>query len=193
MLNLFPNADDQEMRSFLGRFQIQGTEALKPMFLLVSIMSYYVSEAAWFDLVYSFLAYFCIQVGRAKIPCCVCLSLVSKTSCYYYGRVSSIDIWTVRMIESCADSNFLVSRPTNHLDMESIDALVEAIRSFQGGLMVVSHDQYFITNTCRELWVIGDGHATRFRGDFDEYKKHTLEKTRKRVEASVKRLSEINN
>jgi ATP-binding cassette subfamily F protein 3 len=34
MLNLFPGAGDQEMRSFLGRFQIQGTEALKPMFLL---------------------------------------------------------------------------------------------------------------------------------------------------------------
>lgn len=77
--------------------------------------------------------------------------------------------------------------------MESIDALVLAVREFQGGLMVVSHDQYFITNTCRELWVIGDGHANRFRGDFNEYKTHTLEKTRKRVEASVKRLAEINN
>lgn len=34
MLKLFEDAGDQEMRSFLGRFQIQGTEALKPMFLL---------------------------------------------------------------------------------------------------------------------------------------------------------------
>jgi ATP-binding cassette subfamily F protein 3 len=59
--------------------------------------------------------------------------------------------------------------------------------------MVVSHDQFFITNTCRELWVVGGGRATRFRGDFDEYKKHTLEKTRKRVEASVKRIADINN
>lgn len=77
--------------------------------------------------------------------------------------------------------------------MESIDALVEAIQSYRGGLMVVSHDEFFITNTCRELWVVGEGHATRYRGDFDEYKKYTLEKTRKRVEASVKRLAEINN
>lgn len=75
----------------------------------------------------------------------------------------------------------------------TVDALVEAIQSYHGGLMVVSHDQYFISNTCRELWVVGGGRALRFRGDFDEYKKHTLEKTRKRVEASVKRLSEINN
>ena len=34
MLNLFPDSADQEMRSFLGRFQIQGSEALKPMMLM---------------------------------------------------------------------------------------------------------------------------------------------------------------
>jgi ATP-binding cassette subfamily F protein 3 len=34
MLNLFPDCDDLEMRSFLGRFQIQGTDSVKPMFLL---------------------------------------------------------------------------------------------------------------------------------------------------------------
>ena len=88
-------------------------------------------------------------------------------------------------------SSFLLA--TNHLDMESIDALVQAIQDFKGGLMVVSHDAFFISNTCTELWVVGDGVATRFRGDFKEYKKHALEKTRKRVEDSVKSLSTINN
>ena len=82
---------------------------------------------------------------------------------------------------------------TNHLDMESIDALVEAIQDFKGGLMVVSHDQYFVSSTCAELWVVSEGFAKRFRGNFDEYKTYTLEKTRKRVEASVKSLSTINN
>lgn len=89
--------------------------------------------------------------------------------------------------------DFFSMQPTNHLDMESIDALVEAVKDFRGGLIVVSHDQYFITNTCSELWVVGDGKATRFRGEFDEYKKHTLEKTAKRVAESVKSLSTINN
>ena len=77
--------------------------------------------------------------------------------------------------------------------MESIDALVEAVKDFKGGLVVVSHDQFFITNTCSELWVVGDGNATRFRGDFDQYKKETLERTAKRVAQSVKSLSNINN
>lgn len=77
--------------------------------------------------------------------------------------------------------------------MESIDALVEAVKDFKGGLVVVSHDQYFITNTCGELWVVAEGRTTRFRGDFETYKKHTLEKTAKRVAQSVKSLSNINN
>jgi len=83
--------------------------------------------------------------------------------------------------------------PTNHLDMESIDALIEAVASFRGGVVVVSHDQYFITKTCGELWVVGEGGANRFRGSFDEYKKFTLAKTKKRVEESVKSLGNINN
>jgi ATP-binding cassette subfamily F protein 3 len=77
--------------------------------------------------------------------------------------------------------------------MESIDALVDAVKDFRGGLMVVSHDQYFITNTCRDLWVIGDGKATKFRGDFDAYKEETLKRTAKRVAHSVKSLSNINS
>ena len=100
--------------------------------------------------------------------------------------------------------------------MESIDALVEAVKDFRGGLIVVSHDQHFITNTCGEvrrgvsslrcyqmaiaqtiivlqLWVVGGGKVTRFRGDFNEYKKETLERTAKQVADSVKSLSAINN
>jgi ATP-binding cassette subfamily F protein 3 len=77
--------------------------------------------------------------------------------------------------------------------MESIDALVEAVKDFRGGLIVVSHDQFFITNTCGELWVVGGGVVSRFRGDFNDYKKDTLERTAKRVADSVKALSQINN
>lgn len=77
--------------------------------------------------------------------------------------------------------------------MESIDALVEAVKDFRGGLIVVSHDQFFITNTCGELWVVGEGVVMRFRGDFNDYKKETLERTAKRVSDSVKALSQINN
>ena len=70
---------------------------------------------------------------------------------------------------------------------------MDAIKDFRGGLLVVSHDQHFITNTCGELWVVGEGKATKYRGDFNDYKNETLTRTAKRVAESVKSLSEINN
>jgi ATP-binding cassette subfamily F protein 3 len=70
---------------------------------------------------------------------------------------------------------------------------VEAVKDFRGGLIVVSHDQHFITHTCGELWVVGGGKVVRFRGDFNDYKKETLKRTAKRVADSVKSLSTINN
>lgn len=142
MLNLFDGAEDQMMRSFLGKFQIQGTDALKPMMMLS---------------------------GGQK-------SRVAFASLSYQKP-----------------HVIIMDEPTNHLDMESIDALVEAVKDFRGGLIVVSHDQHFITNTCGELWVVGEGKVTRFRGDFNEYKKETLNRTAKRVAESVKSLSAINN
>lgn len=142
LLNQFERATDQEMRKWVGKFQIQGNDAIKPMMMLSGGQKSRVAFAA--------LAY--------------------------------------------AKPHVLVfDEPTNHLDMESIDALIEAVASFRGGVVVVSHDQYFITKTCGELWVVGEGEATRFRGSFDEYKKFTLAKTKKRVEESVKSLGNINN
>lgn len=139
MLNKFEedNVDDQYMRSFLGKFQIQGNDALKPMRFLSGGQKSRVAFAA--------LAY--------KKP-----------------------------------HVLIIDEGSNHLSMEAVDALVEAVQDFKGGLMVVSHDQYFVQQTCSELWVIEKGQATRFRGDFEEYKKFTAEATHKRVEESVKKM-----
>ena len=71
--------------------------------------------------------------------------------------------------------------------------LVGALTAFRGGLVVVSHDQFCITQTCTELWVVGEGRVTRFDGDFNEYKKYTLSRTSKQVAESVKSLSTTNN
>ncbi|GMI51847.1 hypothetical protein TeGR_g7818 [Tetraparma gracilis] len=87
----------------------------------------------------------------------------------------------------------VLDEPTNHLDMETTDALVDAISSFKGGVICVSHDQYFISSCCSELYVVGGGKATRFRGGFDEYKAKTLKETEARVKESVKSLSAMNS
>ena len=77
--------------------------------------------------------------------------------------------------------------------MEAVDALVEAIQDFKGGIMVVSHDEYFVSKTCTELWIVDSGRVERFRGNFDDYKKQTSVDTQKRVEESIKRLNAANS
>ena len=86
----------------------------------------------------------------------------------------------------------MIDEGSNHLSMEAVDALIEAIQDFKGGVMVVSHDQFFVNSICSELWVVDGGKASRFRGTFDEYKDHTAKKTAKRVEETVKRLGNVN-
>ncbi|KIY46997.1 P-loop containing nucleoside triphosphate hydrolase protein [Fistulina hepatica ATCC 64428] len=67
--------------------------------------------------------------------------------------------------------SMLRPHPTNHLDMEGLDALMTALQTFNGGVIVISHDERFITNVAKELWVCEDGTVSKFYGDVQSYKK----------------------
>ncbi|KAF5306592.1 hypothetical protein FQR65_LT18534 [Abscondita terminalis] len=68
--------------------------------------------------------------------------------------------------------NFLVlDEPTNHLDIETIEALGKAINTYNGGVILVSHDERLIRMVCTELWVCGNGKVQSIEGGFDEYRK----------------------
>ncbi|PBK77556.1 hypothetical protein ARMSODRAFT_992515 [Armillaria solidipes] len=64
----------------------------------------------------------------------------------------------------------LLDEPTNHLDIEGLDALMTALDSWNGGVIVISHDERFITTVAKELWVCGDETVTKFKGDVQSYK-----------------------
>lgn len=51
----------------------------------------------------------------------------------------------------------LLDEPTNHLDFDAINALIVALNNFEGGLVVVSHDQYFLSALCDRLYVVDNG------------------------------------
>ena len=69
----------------------------------------------------------------------------------------------------------ILDEPTNNLDIESIDALAEALNDYQGGVIIVSHDERLIRDTNCQLWVIEDQTINEIEGDFDEYRREVLD------------------
>ncbi|CAG8611873.1 7910_t:CDS:2, partial [Paraglomus occultum] len=59
----------------------------------------------------------------------------------------------------------ILDEPTNHLDMDSMDALIVALKEFKGGVILVSHDERFIDSICTEIWVCENGRVRKFEGD----------------------------
>jgi len=69
----------------------------------------------------------------------------------------------------------ILDEPTNNLDIESIDALAEAIGEYEGGVIIVSHDERLIRDTECQLWVVEEQGIEEVDGDFDDYRKEVLD------------------
>ena len=65
----------------------------------------------------------------------------------------------------------VLDEPSNHLDIEAMDALAEALNEFQGGVLMVSHDVTMLQSVCTSLWVCDQGTVEKFDGDVNAYKK----------------------
>ena len=63
----------------------------------------------------------------------------------------------------------VLDEPTNHLDLEAIEALVEALRTFEGTLVLVSHDRWFVGELATRVLEITPGGIRDFRGTYEEY------------------------
>ncbi len=67
-------------------------------------------------------------------------------------------------------ANFLLlDEPTNHLDMHSCDLLIEALNQYEGTMILVSHDRYFVSKTANKIWEIVDGEIKEFKGGYEEW------------------------
>lgn len=69
-----------------------------------------------------------------------------------------------------ADANFLIlDEPTNHLDMASVNILIQALQQYEGTIIVVSHDRYFLDNVANKIWFIEDQKIKVYPGTYAEY------------------------
>lgn len=85
-------------------------------------------------------------------------------------------------------ANFLIlDEPTNHLDMISKEVLENALNSFTGTVLYVSHDRYFINRTASKILALENGELTEYLGDYDYY----LEKYNEKKAASNVTSKEI--
>ena len=67
-------------------------------------------------------------------------------------------------------ANFLMlDEPTNHLDIHSVELLVEALNKYEGSIILVSHDRYFISKAANKIWEIVDGEIKEFKGTYHEW------------------------
>jgi ATP-binding cassette, subfamily F, member 3 len=97
-------------------------------------------------------------------------------------------------------ANFLMlDEPTNHLDIHSVDLLVEALNKYEGTIILVSHDRYFISRIANKIWEIEDHKILEFKGSYAEWedwkdrreKAKLAEKKEGKVEVKAEKVVEV--
>jgi ATPase subunit of ABC transporter with duplicated ATPase domains len=69
------------------------------------------------------------------------------------------------------NSNFLIlDEPTNHIDIETRTVLEDALKSFKGTILFISHDRYFINKIANKIYEIKDNELNLYLGNYDYYK-----------------------
>lgn len=69
----------------------------------------------------------------------------------------------------------LLDEPTNHLDLEMRHALTMALQTFEGAMVIVSHDRHLLRLTCSDYYLVDQGEVRGFDGDLDDYHQWLLD------------------
>ncbi|WP_376784730.1 ABC-F family ATP-binding cassette domain-containing protein, partial [Achromobacter aegrifaciens] len=64
----------------------------------------------------------------------------------------------------------LLDEPSNHLDVETREALAAALADFGGSMLLVSHDRHLLRTTVDSFWIVADGAVREFDGDLEDYR-----------------------
>jgi len=72
----------------------------------------------------------------------------------------------------------ILDEPTSHLDIDSREALIFALNDYDGAVLLITHDVYLAEGTADALWLVRDGHANRYDGDLNDYRRLVLQADR---------------
>ncbi|CAM4179649.1 ABC-F family ATP-binding cassette domain-containing protein [Kerstersia similis] len=64
----------------------------------------------------------------------------------------------------------LLDEPSNHLDVDTREALATALAEFGGSMLLVSHDRHLLRTTVDDFWIVADGGVQEFDGDLEDYR-----------------------
>ena len=111
--------------------------------------------------------------------------LISALSGGERGRVSLAKLML-------SEANFLIlDEPTNHLDIASKEILEEALNSYTGTVLYVSHDRYFINQTATRILDLTNQAIVNYIGDYDYYLEKREELTEKYAPAAAQAEAEV--
>ena len=83
-------------------------------------------------------------------------------------------------------NTLLLDEPTNHLDIDSTNVLLDALKDFEGTLVFVSHDRYFVERLATTIVEVGQGATTRYPGTYDEFRWSKNQREQARLDAPLR-------
>ncbi|HEX7385914.1 MAG TPA: ATP-binding cassette domain-containing protein [Castellaniella sp.] len=78
----------------------------------------------------------------------------------------------------------LLDEPSNHLDVDTREALARALAEFSGSVLLVSHDRHLLRTTVDDFWIVADGKVEAFDGDLEDYREWLQQRGSRAAQAS---------
>jgi ATP-binding cassette subfamily F protein 1 len=122
-------------------------------------------------------------LGRYGLPSEGHLKLIGQLSGGQKARVA------FAMLGLAAPHILVLDEPTNHLDIETVEALISALKAYTGGVVMVTHDARLVTQVECDLWICERGGIFKFNGEFDQYRAALIaDLSRREKEAEEQRM-----
>ncbi len=102
-----------------------------------------------------------------------------KVSVLSGGEKSRLALARMLCGNSSSDNNappscILLDEPTNHLDIRSREHLAAVLSDYEGSIVIISHDRFFLDGFVNRVWEVADGHAREYNGNYSEYERAKL-------------------